>query len=196
MRLRRPRSSRALRLLLTVAAALALPALPALAPAPAEAATQTVTIGDNAFTPTTVDVAVGDTVTWTYPASGTTHHTITSEVGSWDAGTLNPGGSYSLVFNSPGTYHYYCTIHPREMRARIVVGTGTPSYGTGQLMAGGGASGQGQSSGGYGGYGGCGCYAPSAYRYPMPYYVPRVIVVVRHRHRRYHGYPGHGCFCG
>src|SRR5262245_36544297 len=153
MRLTAPHLPRALRFVGALALALAVAGLPLMVAGPADAATQSVKIGDNLYDPTTINVAVGDTVTWTN--SGKVEHTVTSEVGVWDSGHIKAGGTYSLVFSSPGTYFYYCTVHPREMRARVVVGNGMPNYGNGMMMSGGGYGQGGYGQGGYGqgGYG-------------------------------------------
>jgi plastocyanin len=47
-------------------------------------------------------------------------HTVTSDTGVWDSGTLATGQSYSHTFDQPGTYPYHCAIHP-FMKATIIV---------------------------------------------------------------------------
>jgi plastocyanin len=96
------------------------PAPPAPAPAPVTvaspsgkahaAASASVTMGDFFFSPASVTVAAGDTVTW--HNSGQEPHTATADDGSFDTGTINSGGSGSHTFNSAGTFSYICTIHP------------------------------------------------------------------------------------
>jgi plastocyanin len=72
-----------------------------------------------AFNPATVTVAAGTEVKWTNEdAPG---HTILSDDGTTiKSPTLNKGDSFSMVFNTPGTYSYYCSIHP-SMKGTIVV---------------------------------------------------------------------------
>jgi plastocyanin len=80
------------------------------------AADRTVTISGFAFHPKTVTVNVGDTVTWTnQDAAG---HTATGT--GFDTGTIASGGSKAVTFNSAGTFHYVCTIHP-SMQGTVVV---------------------------------------------------------------------------
>jgi LPXTG-motif cell wall-anchored protein len=67
-------------------------------------------MGDFFFSPTSVTVAVGDTVTW--HNTGQAPHTATADDGSFDTGTINAGGSGSHTFNTAGTFSYICTIHP------------------------------------------------------------------------------------
>jgi plastocyanin len=72
-----------------------------------------------AFNPATVSVAAGSEVKWTNEdAPG---HTILSDDGTTiKSPTLNKGESFSMVFNTPGTYSYFCSIHP-SMKGTIVV---------------------------------------------------------------------------
>jgi len=77
-----------------------------------------VTIADFQFTPATMQVAQGTTVTWTY--NGPTNHTSTSETGAWDSGVMPAGKSFSFKFNTAGTFAYHCAIHP-NMKGTITV---------------------------------------------------------------------------
>src|SRR5262245_49581012 len=67
------------------------------------------TLGNRAFAPDDLTVAVGTTVTWTNGDS--VAHTSTSDVSGWNSGTVAPGGRFSFTFATPGTYSYHCTIH-------------------------------------------------------------------------------------
>ena len=87
-------------------------------PVASTAASQTVRITDFKFTPSTVTVNVGDTVTWVN--DGPTLHTATAEDGSFDTGNLDDGESGSATFNTPGTISYICTPHP-FMKGKVVV---------------------------------------------------------------------------
>jgi len=77
-----------------------------------------VSIQNFAFSPATITVPVGTTVTWTNKDS--VAHTVTSRNGTFDSGTLHQGDTFQFTFNSPGTYDYYCTIHP-SMTGRVIV---------------------------------------------------------------------------
>ena len=61
-----------------------------------------------AFSPSPVTVAVGGSVTWTN--NDNTAHTSTG--GSWNSGSIAPGGKYTATFPTAGTFVYHCTIHP------------------------------------------------------------------------------------
>jgi plastocyanin len=84
----------------------------------AVAADQSVAIADFLFTPSTVTVTVGDTVTWTN--SGAIVHTATATGGSWDTGDIAPGASAAITFSTAGTFAYICTPHP-TMTGTVVV---------------------------------------------------------------------------
>lgn len=85
---------------------------------PVRAQTVSITIQNFAFSPATITIPAGTTVTWTN--QDTVAHTATSDTGAWDSGTLATGQSYSHTFDTPGTYPYHCTIHP-FMKATIIV---------------------------------------------------------------------------
>ena len=90
----------------------------------ARAATQTVTISDFAFSPATVTITAGDTVTWTN--TDPVVHTATSTTGAFDSGDIAQGESFSVTFTTPGTYVYFCTPHP-TMTGQIVVQAAAPA---------------------------------------------------------------------
>ena len=70
------------------------------------------------FTPTTLTVASGTTVVW--GNNDVTAHTTTADGGQWNSSNINPGATFSLQLNNPGTYTYHCSIHP-FMNGKIVV---------------------------------------------------------------------------
>ncbi len=89
------------------------------------AAQVNVGMGPNYFTPASITVQVGDTVTWTN-GSGVPH-TVTSDGGLFDSGTLQSGTVYSRTFISPGTYSYHCNIHSGMTGVITVVPAGAVS---------------------------------------------------------------------
>lgn len=74
--------------------------------------------GGFAFSPTTLTVPVGSTVTWRNTTSAP--HTVTSDDGKTFDGMLSTGGTFTFMFTKPGTYAYHCNIHP-FMKAMIIV---------------------------------------------------------------------------
>jgi plastocyanin len=63
-----------------------------------------------AYSPDPVRVQVGGKVIWQNMDSAP--HTATADDGSFDTGTLEKGKLKSETFKEPGTYTYYCEIHP------------------------------------------------------------------------------------
>jgi plastocyanin len=85
----------------------------------APAATGTaVTIANMAFSPATVTIPLGTTVTWTN--TDPVAHTVTAAGGTFNSGHLNPGQTFTHTFNTAGTFDYQCTYHP-YMKGTIVV---------------------------------------------------------------------------
>jgi plastocyanin len=75
-------------------------------------------IADFNFSPATITIHVGDTVTWTN--DGPSPHTATARDGSFDTGVLQKGQSASHTFTQSGTFAFFCTIHP-FMHGTLVV---------------------------------------------------------------------------
>ena len=87
---------------------------------PAQAA-NTVAIKDLAFSPSTLSVKKGTTVTWTN--DDTMAHTVTTKgtnPESFDSGSLAAGKTFSHTFATVGTYSYVCNFHS-SMTASVVV---------------------------------------------------------------------------
>jgi plastocyanin len=63
---------------------------------------------DNAFKPKTIDVAVGDTVTWDF-RGGAAHNVVGN---GFKSDTLGKGKTFEHTFNSAGSFGYVCTLHP------------------------------------------------------------------------------------
>nr|MBA3275746.1 cupredoxin family copper-binding protein [Chloroflexia bacterium] len=78
-----------------------------------------VEITDFTFIEASVTIPVGGSITWTNNDSAP--HTATAmdrEV--LQSGTLNQGDSFTQVFDTPGTYEYFCEFHP-NMSGTIIV---------------------------------------------------------------------------
>lgn len=73
------------------------------------------------YAPTDVTVAAGGSVE--YVNLDPFDHTVTAAEGSslaFDSGDLGQDETFTQVFEEPGTYDYFCTIHP-TMRATVTV---------------------------------------------------------------------------
>lgn len=86
--------------------------------APPAAAGSTVGIKSFSFTPASITIAVGDSITWTNNDSA--GHTVTADDGSFDSGRLSNGASFTQAFATAGTFTYHCAIHS-SMKATVVV---------------------------------------------------------------------------
>ena len=80
----------------------------------------------------TTKVNVGDTVLWDFSPAAIKHTTtegcakcLYPRAPFWDSGLVQPGGTFSFTFPQPGTYQYYCAVHPFHL-GQIVV---NPSVG-------------------------------------------------------------------
>jgi plastocyanin len=63
------------------------------------------------FTPSTISIKVGESITWT--DSTEAPHTVSSDQagGPMQSSILNQGDSYRATFNSAGDFAYHCEIH-------------------------------------------------------------------------------------
>ena len=111
---RRPRARR----FLTRALAGALLGIALAGTGVALAADHAVSISGFSYSPGSVTVAVGDTVTWTN--SDAQAHTATADDASWDSGSIGNGASGTVTFSTAGTFPYHCSIHP-EMTGTVTV---------------------------------------------------------------------------
>ena len=80
--------------------------------------TNEIAIENFAFQPATLTVTVGSTVTWVNRDDEP--HTATANDKSFNSKTLDNGDRFSQQFNAPGTYNYYCALHPK-MTGKIIV---------------------------------------------------------------------------
>lgn len=72
--------------------------------------TNEVWMQNNAFTPSTISVAVNTTIIWTNKDG--VSHTVNSDAGSdLNSGNMGNGGTYSHQFTAIGTFAYHCNIH-------------------------------------------------------------------------------------
>ncbi len=87
-------------------------------PAPLLPAVATVHIKDFKYTAPVLTVHAGDRVTFVNDDDEA--HTVTSTDKSFDSEGLDGSGTWQHVFARPGTFHYFCELHP-YMKGTIVV---------------------------------------------------------------------------
>ena len=78
---------------------------------------------DKCYIPSKITVEKGSSVTWINEDSA--FHSVTSGVydeptGLFDSGYMDPYQTFSYVFDTSGTYDYYCTLHP-WMEGKVIV---------------------------------------------------------------------------
>ncbi|WP_415283267.1 plastocyanin/azurin family copper-binding protein [Candidatus Nitrososphaera sp. FF02] len=144
------------RAVLMALCAVALVLAPAMQFMPASAAPATVEItiatkdaarNIGTFTPSTATAKQGDIVKWVNADKGT-HSIISGQVKDRDAGAefrsgdIRKGSSFSYTFTTPGTFDYFCKIHP-VMTGTVVIESAPPTltllpivqqYSTGQAV--------------------------------------------------------------
>jgi len=77
-----------------------------------------VKIDNFSFGPASVTVPVGSTITWTNHDD--VPHVVASDDKSFKSKALDTDDRFSFTFTKPGTYEYFCAIHPK-MTAKVVV---------------------------------------------------------------------------
>jgi plastocyanin len=104
---------------LTVATAVAVSTRPGLT---VKAADQmgpaAVKIDNFSFGPQTLTIAAGTTVTWTN--NDDVPHTVVSDDKLFKSKALDTDDKFTYTFAKPGTYNYFCSVHPK-MIAKVVV---------------------------------------------------------------------------
>ncbi len=83
------------------------------------ARTHGISIRQMQFSPATLTISAGDTVTWTNRDDR--DHQIAAADGSFKSPNLSTGATWSYPFARPGKVEYGCTYHPRE-KGTIIVG--------------------------------------------------------------------------
>ena len=78
---------------------------------------------DKCYMPSKITVEKGSSVTWINEDSA--FHSVTSGVydeptGLFDSGYMDPYQTFSYLFDTSGTYDYYCTLHP-WMEGQVIV---------------------------------------------------------------------------
>ena len=79
---------------------------------------ETVKIDNFSFIPDTLTVKAGTTVTWINKDD--VPHTVVSTAKKFSSKALDTDDRYDHTFTDPGTYEYYCSVHP-HMKGKIIV---------------------------------------------------------------------------
>jgi plastocyanin len=81
-------------------------------------ASNSVGIGNSSFSPSSITIKAGTTVTWTNNVEAL--HTVTADDGSFNSGDLTYYKTYSRTFSAAGTFPYHCAHHA-NMKGTVVV---------------------------------------------------------------------------
>ncbi len=87
-------------------------------PAGTKANPDMVKIDNFSFTPQTLTVHRGTTVTWVNKDD--VPHTVTSSDKKFKSRALDTDERFSFTFSVAGTYNYFCSVHP-HMTGKIIV---------------------------------------------------------------------------
>lgn len=87
--------------------------------APAATDALAVEIKDFAFNPPSIEIAAGDSIAWTNQ-DGVPHTATAIDKAILQSGAIAAGNSFTQLFDTPGSYEYYCEFHP-NMKGSIVV---------------------------------------------------------------------------
>ena len=112
---------RTLVLAAALGAAAALP-LAAIGPVGAQNASTAVSIDNFTFNPPQLTIKAGTTVTWTNKDD--IPHTVTAVGKLFKSKVLDTDNGFSFTFTTPGSYAYFCSLHP-HMTGTIVVEAAT-----------------------------------------------------------------------
>jgi plastocyanin len=77
-----------------------------------------VAIDNFSFTPTDLTILKGTQITWINEDD--VPHTIVSVDHKFKSQALDTGEKFSFMFQTPGTYEYFCSVHPK-MIGKIIV---------------------------------------------------------------------------
>jgi plastocyanin len=75
-------------------------------------------IDNFSFTPATITVTAGATVTWVNRDD--IPHTVASDSKDFKSKALDTDEKFSYTFSKAGTYSYFCSLHPK-MTGKVIV---------------------------------------------------------------------------
>lgn len=84
----------------------------------AAAAAPVVRIDNFTFSPAEITIATGTTLTW--ENADDSPHKIVATGKAFRSQAMDTDESYSFTFTAPGTYDYFCSLHP-HMQGKVIV---------------------------------------------------------------------------
>jgi plastocyanin len=113
------RKTRILRMAALAILSLALAGFSGTASAVDNPAALQVTIDNFSFAPATLTIAPGTEVTWVNH-DDIPHTVVSEDKTTFKSRALDTDEKFSVTFSKPGTYTYFCSIHPK-MTAKVIV---------------------------------------------------------------------------
>ena len=77
-----------------------------------------VTIDNFTFKPDVITIAKGTKIEW--ENEDDIPHTVVETQGKFNSPALDTDDKYAFTFDVPGTYEYFCSLHP-HMKGKVVV---------------------------------------------------------------------------
>jgi plastocyanin len=81
----------------------------------------TVNVTDAGFSDGSLSVPLGSTVTWAFNGSVLHNITLANGPDGFSSNRLIGGKTFAKQFTRPGTYHFFCELHPVGMIEQVVV---------------------------------------------------------------------------
>lgn len=106
------------KIVMLLAALLLLAALTACSKSGSSGSETKVSMKDMAFSPTTLEISKGSTVTWVNDDAA--DHSVADKAGSFKSEDLEGGKSYSHKFDKAGTYHVVCNVAGHEAAGMVM----------------------------------------------------------------------------
>jgi plastocyanin len=85
-----------------------------------EAEAARVVIDNFAYSPREITIAAGTRVTWVNHDDSPHTVTSTARPKAFDSGAMDTDATFDFTFAAPGTYEYFCAVHPR-MTGKVIV---------------------------------------------------------------------------
>ena len=85
-----------------------------------------VSIVSGGFTPSSISISAGSTVTWMN--NDTTAHSVVADGGAFSSGSIAPGGQYGYTFPSAGTFTYHDAANSNMVGVVNVSGSSSSPY--------------------------------------------------------------------
>lgn len=81
---------------------------------------RTITLENIRYSPSSVTVSKGTTVRWVW-RDGSIRHDVRFTSGGFKPSRLQSRGSHAVTFRKRGTFRFFCSVHPGDMKGRIRV---------------------------------------------------------------------------